>query len=136
MTENKRYSFNWERRHPNFWDNHCDLADCYLTCEDVVDRLNELNDENQFLKNSEIITDQKELQCLIYQTIINRYKAKIRDEESLLEYYEKRNYSHATIDRQRIRINTLEVLTNELINIQDGIKKNMGGAEYDSDGYD
>lgn len=129
MTENKRYSFNWERGHPQFWDNHCDLADCYLTCEDVVDRLNELNDENQFLKNSEIITDQKELQCLIYQTIINRYKAKIRDEESLLEYYEKRNYSHATIDRQRVRINTLEVLTNELINIHDGIKKNMGGAE-------
>ena len=136
MTENKRYDFNWERGHPQFWDNHCDLADCYLTCEDVVDRLNELNDENQFLKNSEIITDQKELQCLIYQTIINRYKAKIRDEERLLEYYEKRNYSHATIDRQRVRINTLEVLTNELINIHDGIKKNMGGAEYDSDGYD
>ena len=44
MTENKRYSFNWERGHPNFWDNHCDLADCYLTCEDVVDKLNELND--------------------------------------------------------------------------------------------
>ena len=50
MTENKRYSFNWERGHPNFWDNHCDLADCYLTCEDVVDRLNELNDENKKLK--------------------------------------------------------------------------------------
>ena len=50
MTENKRYSFNWERGHPNFWDNHCDLADCYLTCEDVVDRLNELNDENAKLK--------------------------------------------------------------------------------------
>ena len=49
MTENKRYSFNWERGHPNFWDNHCDLADCYLTCEDVVDRLNELHDENQLL---------------------------------------------------------------------------------------
>ena len=50
MTENKRYSFNWERGHPNFWDNYCDLADCYLTCEDVVDRLNELNDENAKLK--------------------------------------------------------------------------------------
>lgn len=50
MTENKRYSFNWERGHPNFWDNHCDLADCYLTCEDVVDRLNELHEENQELK--------------------------------------------------------------------------------------
>ena len=47
MTENKRYSFNWERGHPNFWDNHCDLADCYLTCEDVVDRLNDLHDENK-----------------------------------------------------------------------------------------
>lgn len=43
MTE-KRYSFNWERGHPNFWDNHCNLADSYLTCEDVVDKLNELND--------------------------------------------------------------------------------------------
>lgn len=50
MTENKRYSFNWERGHPNFWDNYCDLADCYLTCEDVVELLNELNDENKELK--------------------------------------------------------------------------------------
>ncbi len=45
MTENKRYSFNWKNGHPNFWDNHCDLADCYLTCGDVVNILNELNDE-------------------------------------------------------------------------------------------
>ncbi len=50
MTENKRYSFNWKRGHPNFWDNHCDLADCYLTCGDVVNILNELNDENEDLK--------------------------------------------------------------------------------------
>ena len=50
MTENKRYSFNWKNGHPNFWDNHCDLADCYLTCGDVVNILNELNDENQELK--------------------------------------------------------------------------------------
>lgn len=50
MTENKRYSFNWERGHPNFWDNHCDLPDCYLTCRDVVNILNELNDENEQLK--------------------------------------------------------------------------------------
>ena len=50
MTENKRYSFNWKSGHPNFWDNHCDLADCYLTCEDVVDLLNELHEENQELK--------------------------------------------------------------------------------------
>ena len=49
MIENKRYSFNWERGRPNFWDNHCDLADCYLTCEDVVNRLNELSEENQRL---------------------------------------------------------------------------------------
>ena len=49
MTENKRYSFNLERGHPNFWDNHCDLADCYLTCEDVVGRLNDLHEENQLL---------------------------------------------------------------------------------------
>ena len=51
MTENKRYSFNWERGRPNFWDNHCDLADCYLTCEDVCERLNELDKENRKLKN-------------------------------------------------------------------------------------
>ena len=50
MTENKRYSFNWKSGHPNFWDNHCDLADCYLTCGDVVNILNELNDENKQLK--------------------------------------------------------------------------------------
>lgn len=49
MTENKRYSFNWQSGHPNFWDNHCDLADCYLTCGDVVNILNELNDENKEL---------------------------------------------------------------------------------------
>lgn len=50
MAENKRYSFNWERGHPNFWDNHCDLADCYLTCEDVVKLLNELHEENKKLR--------------------------------------------------------------------------------------
>ena len=50
MTENKRYSFNWKSGHPNFWDNHRDLADCYLTCGDVVNILNELNDENEQLK--------------------------------------------------------------------------------------
>ena len=50
MIENKRYSFNWKNGHPNFWDNHCDLADCYLTCGDVVNILNELNDENEQLK--------------------------------------------------------------------------------------
>lgn len=49
MTE-KRYSFNWERGHPNFWDNYCDLADCYLTCEDVVDKLNEYDEEIVRLK--------------------------------------------------------------------------------------
>ena len=59
MIKNKRYSFNWERGHPNFWDNHCDLEDCYLTCADVVDRLNELYDENQELKkkNKQLIID-------------------------------------------------------------------------------
>ena len=50
MTENKRYSFNWKNGHPNFWDNHCDLADSYLTCGDVVNILNELNDENEQLR--------------------------------------------------------------------------------------
>ena len=52
MTENKRYSFNWERGHPNFWDNHCDLADCYLTCEDVVDLLNEQHEQIERLKEN------------------------------------------------------------------------------------
>ena len=52
MTENKRYSFNWKNGHPNFWDNHCDLADCYLTCGDVVNILNELADENEQLKST------------------------------------------------------------------------------------
>ena len=42
----KRYSFNWERGHPNFWDNYCDLADCYLTCEDVCERLNAIYEDN------------------------------------------------------------------------------------------
>lgn len=132
MIENKRFGLAYD--HGGWWAVRD--GDITLWKEEVVDLLNKLFDENQFLKNSETILNQKELQCLLYQTIINRYKAKIRDEESLLEYYEKTNYSHATIDRQRIRINTLEVLTNELINIHDGIKKNMGGAEYDSDGYD
>ena len=52
MTENKRYSFNWERGHPNFWDNHCDLADCYLACEDVVDLLNEQHEHIERLKGN------------------------------------------------------------------------------------
>ena len=76
MTENKRYSFNWERGHPNFWDNHCDLADCYLTCEDVVDRLNDLNDENQELK-----TENKEL------------KRKALDMEMDRDYYRTKSAS-------------------------------------------
>ena len=61
MTENKRYSFNWKNGHPNFWDNHCDLADCYLTCGDVVNILNELNDENEQLKNKiDVLEDDNE----------------------------------------------------------------------------
>ena len=61
MTENKRYSFNWKNGHPNFWDNHCDLADCYLTCGDVVNILNELNDENEQLKEQlEICKDARQ----------------------------------------------------------------------------
>ena len=52
MTENKRYSFNWERGHPNFWDNYCDLADCYLTCEDVVELLNEQHEQIERLKRN------------------------------------------------------------------------------------
>ena len=60
MTENKRYSFNWKNGHPNFWDNHCDLADCYLTCGDVVNILNELNDENEQLK-----FENNELKCAL-----------------------------------------------------------------------
>ena len=59
MTENKRYSFNWKSGHPNFWDNHCDLADSYLTCGDVVNILNELNDENKKLKQD--LKDYKKL---------------------------------------------------------------------------
>ena len=68
MTENKRYSFNWERGHPNFWDNHCDLADCYLTCEDVVDRLNELNDENKRLHK--VIEENEKVIQSIYDELI------------------------------------------------------------------
>ena len=127
MIENKRFGLAYD--HGDWWAVRD--GDITLWKEEVVDLLNKLFDENQFLKNSETILNQKELQCLIYQTIINRYKAKIRDEESLLEYYEKTNYSHATIDRQRIRINTLEVLTNELIDIQNGIKKNIGSEDND-----
>ena len=52
MTENKRYSFNWKNGHPNFWDNHCDLVDCYLTCEDVVDLLNEQHEQIERLKDN------------------------------------------------------------------------------------
>ena len=55
MTENKRYSFNWERGHPNFWDNYCDLADCYLTCEDVCELLNEQHET--IIDNEEYIKD-------------------------------------------------------------------------------
>ena len=61
MTENKRYSFNWERGHLNFWDNHCDLADCYLTCEDVVDLLNEQHEQIERLKDNFRVLD--EVKC-------------------------------------------------------------------------
>lgn len=124
----KRFDFELDMNiTDNLLDKEYDLHNGDEALE-FIDQINKMADENHFLKNSETVLDQKKLQCLIYQTIINLYKSKIRDEESLLEYYEKRNYSHATIDRQRVRINTLEVLTNELINIQDGIKKNMGGC--------
>lgn len=127
----KRFDFELDMNiTDNLLDKEYDLHNGDEALE-FIDQINKMADENQFLKNSETILNQKELQCLIYQTIINLYKAKIRDEESLLEYYEKRNYSHATIDRQRVRINTLEVLTNELINIQYGIKKNIGSEDND-----
>lgn len=127
----KRFDFELDMNiTDNLLDKEYDLHNGDEALE-FIDQINKMADENQFLKNSETILNQKELQCLIYQTIINRYKAKIRDEESLLEYYEKTNYSHATIDRQRIRINTLEVLTNELIDIQNGIKKNIGSEDND-----
>ena len=48
MTE-KRFTLKFGEK-AEFWDNHCDLADSYLTYEDVVNRLNELNDENKLHK--------------------------------------------------------------------------------------
>ena len=68
MTENKRYSFNWKSGHPNFWDNHCDLADCYLTCGDVVNILNELNDENEQLKQQK---DKWKQQCIHFKEMLD-----------------------------------------------------------------
>lgn len=49
MTENKRFELTYERGKPNFWDNNVDLADCYLTCEDVVDLLNEQHEKIEFV---------------------------------------------------------------------------------------
>ena len=94
MTENKRYSFNWERGHPNFWDNHCDLADCYLTCEDVVDRLNELNDENEYYKSiffelvETALTDKncRELYCKGILDIFNKANSLNQAREMIKEH--------------------------------------------------
>ena len=80
MTENKRYSFNWERGHPNFWDNHCDLADCYLTCGDVVNILNELSDENEQLKQQlKNIEDSFKFSCTENHIEFNKDTLKVED---------------------------------------------------------
>ena len=80
MTENKRYSFNWKNGHPNFWDNHCDLADCYLTCGDVVNILNELNDENEQLKQQlKSIEDSFKFSCTENHIEFNKDKFKVED---------------------------------------------------------
>ena len=60
MTEHKRFELEYVRGKPNFWDNVVDLADCYLTCEDVVDLLNEQHETIQSLKQ-EIETLQEQL---------------------------------------------------------------------------
>ena len=106
MTETKRYSFNWERGHSNFWDNHCDLADCYLTCEDVVDRLNELNDENQELK-----TENKEL------------KRKGLDMEMDRDYYHTKSASLEEGYLQLQRENDRLLKENEQLKQQKGVWK-------------
>ena len=85
MTENKRYSFNWKNGHPNFWDNHCDLADCYLTCGDVVNILNELNDENEQLKQQlKSIEDSFKFSCTENHIEFNKDKLKIEDTHTKL----------------------------------------------------
>ena len=81
MTENKRYSFNWERGHLNFWDNHCDLADCYLTCEDVIDRLNELNEENKRLQ----------FQCNLLQEEANEFHRGARENANMVGQLKEEN---------------------------------------------
>ena len=96
MTENKRYSFNWERGHPNFWDNHCDLADCYLTCGDVVDRLNELSDENEHYKSIffELVEtalkdeNSRELYCKGILDIFNKANSLNQAREMIKEHLE------------------------------------------------
>ena len=90
MTENKRYSFNWERGHPNFWSNHCDLADCYLTCEDVVNRLNELEKENKDLEEARSYYQEN---FLTMKTERNHLK---EENEQLKQLIKKsiRNYSY------------------------------------------
>ena len=96
MTENKRYSFNWKSGHPNFWDNHCDLADCYLTCEDVVDRLNELNDEKEYYKSiffelvETALTDKncRELYCKGILDIFNKANSLNQAREMIKEHLE------------------------------------------------
>ena len=90
MTENKRYSFNWERGHPNFWDNHCDLADCYLTCADVVDRLN----KGERLKQShkEILRD---LEATIFdKKLLQKEKEGLYEENRQLKQQLNRLYNY------------------------------------------
>ena len=87
MTENKRYSFNWKSGHPNFWDNHCDLADCYLTCGDVVNILNELNDENQELKkkNKQLSIDFMDFKMKLIEQLQIHYDYAIEQRQKNLD---------------------------------------------------
>ena len=92
MTENKRYSFNWKNGHPNFWDNHCDLADCYLTCGDVVDRLNDLNDENEKLKIFlKAVNEELDLANRDYNTLEEEYGQLKSTIAQLIEQNRKNN---------------------------------------------
>lgn len=92
MTENKRYSFNWKNGHPNFWDNHCDLADCYLTCGDVVNILNELNDENKRLKIFlRVVNEELDLTIRDYDTLEEENKQLKSTIDKLIEENRKNN---------------------------------------------
>ena len=64
----------------DYFDLHkpSDIRSLVTVANYIVTENEQLREENNLLKNSEAVTDQKELQNLIFQTIINLIDEKIK----------------------------------------------------------